>query len=209
MTLREISALISASLVVIGTIWYVYLTLTSRKIQPVLASWIVLGGTMTLSFATYWTSPKHSLVSNASNAASVLSTLSILPAVAWQNWKLGQKLKFSNFQKWCLGISASIMILWIVLVWGLKGTGVIPNILTQVLMLIGYLVTAEKLWHAKRNTEPFFTWLSIAIASAIALYTAWVSNDGLAALYATRATLASSTMVWLMYRASKRVEALV
>ncbi len=204
LTLREWSAIVSATLVIVGTFWYVTLVLLRIKIRPVLASWIVLAGTMTLSFATYWTSPRHSLVSNACNAASVISTLAILGAVIWIHWKTGGELRFSLFQKWCLGVSASIAALWITLVWGLHRTGTVPNVMTQILMLIGYLVTAEKLWRATKNTESFFTWGCIMIASAIALYTAWVSRDVLAGLYATRATLASATIVVLMYRLERR-----
>lgn len=196
MTLREWSALMSAFLVIAATVWYIFLAIRGR-IKPVLASWIVLGCTMALSFATYWTSPKHSIVSNASNAASVVSAIGILITAAWLE---RGSLSFSCFQKWCLGIAGSICVVWIILVWGLHRTGVVPNVLTQVLMLVGYIVTAEKLWHATKNTESFFTWWCITVASSIALYTAILSDDSLAALYATRATLASGTLVWLMYR---------
>ncbi len=204
MTLREWSALMSTIIVFAGTIWYIYLAVKGDKVKPVLASWIVIGSTMSLSFATYWTTPKHSLVSNACNAASVINCVSILFIALWLNHKQGKGFAFTKFQKNCLWISFMIMIFWIVLVWGLKGTGIIPNILTQILMVIGYLVTAEKLWYADRNSESLFTWWCITIASAIALYTATVSHDGLALLYAIRATIASATLVWLMHRAERK-----
>jgi hypothetical protein len=196
MTLREWSAVVSIVLVTIGTVWYIRLAICG-KVKPVLASWIVLGGTMTLSFATYWTSPKHSLIGNASNAASVFSCGGILiTAICLQ----GLKVKFIAFQKWCLAIAGFITLLWITLVWKFHQTGVLPNILTQVLLVVGYIVTAHKLWHATINTESFFTWWCITIASAVALYTALASSDSLATLYASRATLASLTLVVLMYR---------
>ena len=160
-------------------------------------------GTMILSFATYWTTPKHSIVSNACNASSLLSTLSILIAILWLYPFKKIKVLFSKFQKWCLAISGAIAIFWAIVVWGLNGTGVVPNILTQILMLIGYLVTAEQLWYSRKNTESFVTWICIALASTIAIYTAWVSSDFLAGLYAVRASLASITLVWLMYRAKQ------
>ena len=156
---------------------------------------------MTLSFATYWTSPKHSLISNASNAASVISAIANLATAAYLE---RGRFYFSLFQKWCLWISAVITLFWVLLVWGFHGTGIVPNILTQVLMVVGCLVTAKKLWGAKRNTESLFTWWCITIASAIAFYTGVVSHDGLATLYAVRATLTSGTIVWLMHRAERR-----
>ena len=204
MTPREMSALASTILVIVGTVWYVRLALKGEKVKPVLASWIVLSGTMTLSFATYWTTPNHSLVSNACNAISVLSTGSILVSAIWLNAKQGKGVSFTRFQKVCLWISLAIAIFWIVLVWGLKGTGIIPNILTQVLMLIGYLVTAEKLWHAQRNSESLFTWWCILLAGATALYTGIVSHDNLVILYAARTTFGTIVLVWLMYRAERK-----
>lgn len=172
--------------------------------KPVLASWVVMGGTMTLSFATYWTTPNRSLVSNACNAISVVSTCSILIVAIWLTIKERKGISFNKFQKVCLSISLVIATFWVVLVWGLKGTGIIPNILTQVLMIIGYLVTAEKLWMAKGCSESFFMWWCVSIASAFALYTAIVSHDKLAILYATRATITSFTLVGLMYRAERK-----
>ena len=83
MTLRELSSLMSAVFVIVGAVWYIYAALRGDKVKPVLASWIILGGTMTLSFATYWTSPKHSLVSNGCNAGSVIACLSILATTFW------------------------------------------------------------------------------------------------------------------------------
>lgn len=204
MTSRELSALISAGLVLAGTVWYIVVAIGGTKVKPVLASWIVLAGTMTLSYATYWTSPKHNLVSNACNAASVLSTLSILATVIGLNLGNRRKVKFSSFQKWCLLISGLIAAYWIILVFGLYGTGTIPNILTQILMLIGYLVTAERLWNAEKNTESLMTWGMIALGSSVAVYTSIVSRDWLALLYAGRAAIAATTIVGLMYRLEKK-----
>lgn len=204
MTLREISALVSAVLAIVGAIWYIYVAFRGDKVKPVLASWIVLGGTMTLSFATYWTNPNRSLVSNAANAAGVLSTLSILVGCFWLHLRNGGVIRFSVFQKWCLVVSGLIAVFWMTLVWGFRGTGLVPNILTQILMIVGYLVTVEKLWRATRNTESVFTWTCVLLASVTGLYVGIVSSDSLAILYAARATIASATIVWLMCRIELR-----
>jgi len=204
MTLRELSALVTTIIILVGTTWYIFAALKGTKVKPVLPSWIVMSGTMTLSFATYWTSPKHSLISNAINAVSVLSTGAILIVAIYLHFRNGDSVRFSRFQKWCLWISAFIAAFWIIAVWGLKGTGIVPNILTQILMLIGYLVTIQKIWGAPKNTESLFTWWCLVIASIIGLYTGIVSHDGLAILYAARATLASATLVWIMHRIERK-----
>ena len=204
MTPREMSALVSVIVAIIGTVWYVQLALRGIKVRPILASWIVISGTMTLSFATYWTTPGHSLVSNACNAVSVLTTGSILIAALYLHIRQRSGFNLSRFQKACLVASAIIAIFWVVLVWGFKGTGMIPNILTQVLMLIGYAVTAEKLWYAEKNSESLFTWWCILLAGAIALYTGIKSRDKLAILYAVRTLLSTIVLLWLMYRAEHK-----
>jgi len=202
MTLRELSALVSAVSILVGTVWYIYFALRGDKVKPVLASWIIIAGTITLSFATYWTSPKHSLVSNVANAASVLAALSILITVFLLSLRGRKAIIFSIFQKWCLVISGLIAVFWVTLVWGFNGTGFVPNILTQFLMFVGYLVTAEKLYRSTKNTESIVTWSCIVFGNAIALYTGIVSSDTdiLAIIYAGRATVLSVTIVGLMCR---------
>ncbi len=204
MTLREFSALVSAILVIVGTIWYIYVAIKGDKVKPILTTWIVFGVTTALSFVTYWTSPRHSLVSNACNTASVVGTLSIFSVILWINIRKGERIVFSRFQKWCLGIYALITVFWVTMVWGFNGTGTVPNICTQTMMIVGYVVTAEKLWSATKNTESFFTWNCTMVASAIAVYTGIVSSDTLATVYATRSMITSASIVWLMYRIERQ-----
>ena len=182
MTAIEISALVSTILVVAGTVWYVGLGIKKIKVQPVLASWIVICGTMSLSFFTYLTSPNASVIKGACNGISVLSTLAILCLSIWMTKQKGEKLNFNPFQKFSLWTALGITILWIVLI-SMKGTGIVPNILTQVLMLIGYAVTCQRVWYAEKNTESLFCWWCVALAAAVALYTGIVSNDKLVILY--------------------------
>jgi hypothetical protein len=203
LTLRELSAVAVALIIVIGTIWYIYQVITNKNLKPVLTSWIVFSSTTALSLATYMTSPNHSLVSNSCNFVGMFSTLGTLIAVLWRQ---GFSVEFTSFQKKCLWAAAGITAYWIVLVWGLQKTGFVPNILLQVLMVIGYFATIQKLWSAPRNTEPLFTWWCISLGSAVALYTSFVSHDLLAAIFAIRGTIAAGTIVWLMYRAQRRAE---
>ncbi|MES3005638.1 MAG: hypothetical protein V4664_01680 [Patescibacteria group bacterium] len=203
MTSIESSALVSTILVVVGTVWYVSLGIKGIKVQPVLASWIVICGTMTLSFFTYLTSPKASVVKGACNGISVVSTLAILVLSIWMTRKKKGSLSFSVFQKFSLWSALGITILWAVLI-SMKGTGIVPNILTQILMLIGYAVTCQKLWYAQRNTESLFCWWCITLAAAVALYTGIVSGDKLVILYASRTLIGITALLSLMYRAEGR-----
>lgn len=187
----------SAVLVIVGCTWYAYLAVR-RKTKPVFASWIVMSSVLLLSYITYWTSPQPSIASNASNAASVLGGILVVLAIAKIDRR--RSLRLTDFQKLSLWLTAAIFILWIILVWGLGRMGNIPFWMTQVVMLIGHSMTAEKLWRARNNTESVFTWWFILVASIIAIYAA---TDVLAVVYATRATLTAAIMLWLMYRIRK------
>lgn len=204
MTLRELFATTSAIFIIVGAIWYIYCSLWGNKVKPVLASWIIIAGTMTLSFATYWTSPRHNIISNAANAASVIAALSILIALFYLHIYKHGAIRFSKFQKWSLLISGIIALFWVTLVWVFHGTGIVPNILTQVLMIVGYIVTIQKFWRSTENTESMVLWSCITLGCGIALYTGIVSGDFLAILYASRATLSAATVVWLMCRIERR-----
>ncbi len=198
------SALTSTIILVIGSIWYIIQVAKNDAVKPVLATWIVTSFGTVLSFATYWTSPHHSLVSNAYNAISIVTINSILISVAIKNRANGVKLSFNTFQKVCLMVSTVIAIFWAVLVWGLGGTGIVPNILIQVLMLIGYLITAERLLSAKKNTEPLSAWWFVLVASLIAMYTGIVSRNTLSIIFASRTTFGVGLLIWLMIRAEHR-----
>jgi hypothetical protein len=204
MTLREKAAVMSAVLVIVGTIWYIFLALYGKKVKPVLAAWIVNSVATILSFATYWTAPKHSLVSNAYNLTSIFTINAILITAIVVMRREKKRLSFSPFQIKCLWCSALITILWIVLVWGFNGTGIIPNILTQVMMLIGYFVIAERLVRTATNTESLFAWWCIVLASLAGMVTAAISNDWLASLFAGRTLVGSLILVLIMHWAERK-----
>lgn len=206
MTPREISALVSTILVIVGTTWYIHLALKGIKVKPVLATWIVLTVTMTLSFVSYLASPNPSIVNNACNGISIFSTAAILITAIRFNRQEGKGVNFNLFQKRSLMLSGWILIVWfvIILIWGFKGSGIVPNILTQVLMLIGYAVNAERLWRAPRNTDSLFLWWCILGASGTALYSGVITHDPLVILYGSRATFGTLVLVILMYRVELR-----
>ena len=202
---KDVLAFATASVLFItsGTAWYIYLVLTRNPLmKPVLASWIVIATTMMLSFVTYWTkNQKRSLIANVGNAISVLSTGSIFLAVAYVTVVDHRGLKFNYFQLGSLTAAAAIMAWWYRLVWIRKVTSTLPNVLIQVLMAVGYAVTAEKLWHATHNTEPMFTWICIALGGLCAMYPAFKRHDQLAKLYTVRVAITTTSLIVLMYRA--------
>lgn len=206
MTLREYSAMLSAITVIVGTVWYIYLALRGKKVKLVLAAWIINGLATALSFLTYMTAPKHSIISNAYNFTSVLTINSILVTAIVVMRREKSKLSFNQFQKWCLGATAFITILWIVMVWGLGQSGAVPNILLQIMMTIGYVVIGQRLWNATSNTESLFAWWCIVVASSAGLTTALISYDLLASVFSGRTLLGSLAIVLLSHRSENSAE---
>ncbi len=209
MNARELSALVATIVGLASTSWYIYLLVQRKKVKPVLATWIVLSVTIGLSLLTYVTAPRHNLVSNIGNSLGLLNCLSILVTILWVSRNDPHEVHFSPRQKKILAWASGIFLLWILIVlWrGLHGSGILPNILLQVLILVGYAFTAEKLWHARENTEPLFTWWCINVSSLFAAGTAYYSDDWLAFAFSLRGTLGCSVLLWRMHIAEARAKA--
>ena len=206
MSFKEAAALISGIIVAIGTIWYLYLVVRNQ-IKPVLASWIVMSGTVILSLVTYMTGPKHSLISNITNVVSVGTILSITLVVGGLSFWRKEWVPFSVFQKRCLIVAAIIAILWVVVkfrVFGIRGNAVVPNILTQVLVVIGYIPLFKKLWSAPKNTESTFTWWCVLLSSVVGLIPAIIGLDPLAIIFALRSILTTAIVVCLIDRLERK-----
>ncbi len=204
--LSSAAVLLSVAGIGLGTAWYIYLALRG-KIRPVLASWIIFGTTIAIGFWSYWNSPNHSLVGNIGNLSAIVSTGSILVAVALiQLCRKELRVKFSRFQVRCLIWSAGIVALWCILRFyvGNELAATISNVLTQILMVIGYTALAQKLWGQNEKTESLFTWASICISSILCLVPAIEKNDALGFLYGTRAAITSGITVCLILRTMMR-----
>ena len=195
----EISAITSAIVIMGGLFWYIGLVVAGR-IQTVVASWIVSTTALLLSLVTYFSSPNANWLGGTLNAASAFVVFCTLIAVYIRSRMEGVPVRFTPFQVKCLIASAGITVLWIVIKWGLKGTGVIPNVLTQVLLIISYTMLIVKFWGAQKNTESLITWWCVLISSVIGIYTAYLKTDSLAYLYAIRSTVMCAILVYALHR---------
>jgi hypothetical protein len=193
------TAIASALVIMFGLFWYIWLVRLG-KIQTVVASWIVSTTALVLSLVTYFTSPNANWLGGTLNAASAFSVALTLVAVYIRSLFDHKKVEFNPFQKKCLITSLCITILWVVIKWGMHGTGVIPNILTQLLLVISYSMLIVKSWKADKNTEFLLTWWCVFLSSVIGLYTAWVKADKLAFIYALRSTIMCGILIFALHR---------
>jgi hypothetical protein len=195
---RELLALMSASVMIVVSAWYVLLLLRNQ-VETVIASWILGTATLSLSFGTYWTSPKHTFAGNAANFGAAIGCGAVLIVLLWLKAKGRVKIGITPFQKGCLSIAAMITVLWVVIILN-RGTGTLPNVLTQLLMLLSYVMLYKKLWHAKENKESFILWGGICLSSLIGLRPAIMSGEWQSVLYCSLASLRTAIVVILMLR---------
>lgn len=200
--MREISVVITCLLSVITNVYYLQLIIRNR-VQPVLASWVILAVTTSLSFWTYWNSPQPTLQANIGNTLSFLSCNTILVTLLVLQWRQGwPRMKFNHFQERCLATSAFIIIFW----WGARylfggqNAATISNILTQILMFMGYWVLAERLWRSEKNTESLTMWSGAFAASVVSVIPAILEHDKLAMLFGARALVTSGVIIALILR---------
>lgn len=177
--------------------WYLCLV-THRLVKPVVASWIINTFAMTLSFVTYWTSNDHSFVGGALNIASVGTIGSILVFGLVINRIDGVSIIYSTFQKWCFAITIVIGVIWAIMVFGFRGEGKIPNLLTQGLLVVGYAVLIIKVWKSEKNTESFVLWWGIFIGSLIGIKIGYLKGDFLSKCYAWRSTIMCGILLLVM-----------
>lgn len=203
----------------IGTIWYIRQVLEDQVV-PVLPAWIVLSGTLTLSFLTYLTSSNPSFVTNIANFTGAISADAIMVVLYVRTKIRGGTITLSPFQKKCLKAAFWIATLWITFVFlgrTFHPSSVIlaqflqvtPNVLMQIVMIIGYSVMIHKLWHSPKNTDSFVLWVFIGLSCVFGLYTAIMRVDWLAILYALRGGICASITVWAMIRIERRTSKIV
>jgi hypothetical protein len=116
-------------------------------------------------------------------------TLALILIIRESGWKL---FPLSFYDKACLVLTAGIVLFWLA-----KRDHFRTNVATQLLLVIGYFPTLEKIWF-RGNQESYFLWGSYWLASLIALIPAVNARDWLAALYSTRAFVMISIVLLSM-----------
>lgn len=193
---RRGTAIIAALVVLLVDARYCWLVWRGDA-APVLATWLLFAVAVSLSFATYWASEKHSIVGNIGNAVDVVGVWAILLFVAL----LGKhvRLGFSPFELGCLVASGLILLLW-----RASKLHATSNLALQVVMTVAYFPTIAQLWGATSSTEPLAFWTAIWVSAVLTLVPAIIDRDRLACAYAGRAVVMVSVLIALMLRIQLR-----
>ncbi len=174
------------------TIRYCYLTIR-RKINPSLAMWLFFTIAVTGSLFSYLMESNFSPWDNILNTTDIIlcGTISLAILIFGDS-----KTRFNRFDIGCL---AAVLI--ILLFWFFSRAHFATHLSLQMIQVIAYFPVIRKMLKAGENTESFFTWICIFLVSAISL----VSSKGvLASVYAIRAMVCASILLFLMIRIERK-----
>lgn len=180
--------------------WFYVVPIIRRdpKAQPVLATWILFGVALSLSLLTYFDAPKHDVLTNF---GSILDTVRVFGLLLLLYVMGHRTIEFTKLQFGCLigsGITACF--------WLQTDEAAISNVLTQLIIAIGYLPTYERLWRSNRNTEPLKSWFFSGAASVLAIALGIIDHDVLVVIYGGRALVQVSLVLLLILRIERRAK---
>ncbi len=191
-----------------SSIYYVYLVWV-RVIVPVMATWILMGLMMGLSFWIYWNSPDKSWSGNVGITGGIFNVGVILVGIIAFNVKNRQSIiALSGIQLFCILLGVLVAILWLLTEKGLLSYG-----LVQLIALIAYVATAARLWRATKSTEPISFWAMILLGNFFAIYPGWVKfqtkGELFGFIYLARAIPCTILIIYLIWRIRGRTERMI
>ncbi|HEY5588455.1 MAG TPA: hypothetical protein VIK86_05800 [Candidatus Paceibacterota bacterium] len=190
--MRKLFAFITIILMTFTNIWYVHL-IVSGIIHPTLMTWVMFCVAVILSFATYWSSEKHSFLNNACNTVDLISVIVITSTIIF----FGKDVRFNINMIEIICIALSLVILFF---WRITRKHETSNMLLQIVMSIAYLPTFYQLWVAYESSESLITWSVMWFASITGVTTGILGKDKLATIYSFRSFLLISILIILILR---------
>lgn len=197
--MRNVMVLATVVLYTISAIHYVRMTWKSL-VNPVPATWVLMQIVLSLSVWMYWKSPNHSFAGNVGNIAGFINICIIFGGIIVFHLKNNTlKVAFNSFQKKCLMMGGMIVIFWL-----FTQNGKVAYLLTQILALVAYAPTVERLWTAQKNTDSLFLWSTVFLACLTAIYPAIILQDKLAWIYLGRAIPSTALVIVIIFRLELR-----
>ena len=177
--MKEILSVLPGITMVLFASWYAY-KVYKGAISPALSTWIIMFTGVFLSILTYLVSSHFNYLGAALNFGDVLCNVIIISTIL-----LTKKfsLRFRPFEKWYLLASAIIVVFW-----SLSHDAFISNLLVQLILVVSYLPTIQKMITEKKNSESIPVWSVCLFASVVSLYSAFASGNILSVIYVCRST---------------------
>ncbi len=186
-----VAGMIAALIMIVQASVYIWRT-GYGSARPVFTTWVLFFVASSLSFWTYRSSKKHSLIGNVANLADMFICGAIVIGILIFR---SHNLLGNRLDVYCIVISGIILLFW-----RITEHHDLANILLQIVMATAYLPTFAKLWYATQNTEPLVVWIMSWFVSVLALIPAIDKKEKLSIVYATRGLILVSVVIWLILR---------
>lgn len=193
--MKEFSTILPGFILLVFAAWYSY-KIYRGFVKPAFSTWLIMLLSVTLSIITYLISSHFNYLGAALNFGDVLTGVIILTTIL-----LTRKfsLRFHPFEKWYILASGVIVFFWMV-----SRSAFISNLLIQLLIVISYLPTIQKLIHEKKNSESLSAWGINLFASFASLVPSFASANILSVLYVFRSILMTSIVMSLIAIRNRR-----
>jgi len=173
-------AILPSLIMVVFAGWYAT-EIYKKKISPALSTWIIMALGVVLSITTYLISSDFNYLGAALNFGDVLCNVIIITMLLTTQ---KSSVRFKSFEKKYLLASLIIVIFWI-----LSRNAFISNLLVQLILVVSYLPTIQKLLTEKKNTESIFAWSICLFASLVSLFSSFASGNFLSIVYVMRSSI--------------------
>lgn len=178
----------------IGVYTLIYLWgIQKENVKPVLATWVLFAFAAIMSFLTDLAETGiQGIQANFFNLADSCAILVILGVVLWRR---DTRRSFTLFEKWCIGISMLIALIWIA-----SGQNVFAHLSIQAILFTAYVPTLKHLWTTTENTESLWMWFFNFLASLFGLIESLRTMSLLPMVYTIRALICTLLVMIFILR---------
>lgn len=181
--------LLAVASMLVAAGWYA-IQAYRQKISPTITTWVVFGAASGLSLWTYFhTAPEDASVNILNFADPMAVVVIIISTLLFTDYKTHLDKTHSVY---ALGVLVSFF------VWLISEANLTSNIMTQLIMFLGYWPTAQTLIQKKENTESYVMWVSVAIAAIAASMPALEAGDIPTYIYVGRTLVMAGIILALM-----------
>lgn len=191
---ETLSAILTIILICAAGLTNVY-KIYKKDVDPTLSTWAIILAATVMSFTTYLAAENRDIVAGSLNLADLFSTSSITLSILFLG---SRKWKMRSYEKYYF-----LGLLIVGAFWYATSDPFLSNLLTQVIITIGYIPTIHTLYVSKTNTESFTVWGLILSASVLSLYPSvnafLYSNNILALVYSVRSIVLLAIVLSIMF----------
>ncbi len=151
-------------------------------VKPILATWGLFAIAVILSFITDLS--EYGVQGIAANFFNLADSFAVFLILAVILLRKDTRRTFTLFEKWCIGASLLMALVWLV-----SGQNVLVHLSVQLILVIAYVPTLQHLWSGTQNTESLPMWFFDFLASFLGVIEPLRTGSLLPTVYGIRAVI--------------------